>query len=629
MAFDVGSVVAHVKADLTEFNNGLNQAKSQVNGFTSHLAGAGDAIANLGKQAAVFTGVVAGGLALAAKSGVSAAAEFEQYDVAFNTLLKDRVKAQQTLKQIEEDAKKTPFELAPLVKANQLLISAGVSTKDARKDIINLGNAISAVGGSQADLTRLATNLQQIKAVGKASALDIKQFAFAGINVYEMLAQTTGKTVAEVKEMDVSYDLLTEAFADASAAGGMFEGAMEAQSKTFNGLMSTLKDTISLGLKDILIKSGAFDALRNGLAALIPFLETAATNLGRFFGVVSNAIGLLGDVMSGKNVLPEIREMLSYFMGGEMPSEDHPAVKFFYALADVLKNIGAWIAENQELVITFLQGLAVAVGALLVIGTVTALIAALTNPLVLVALLIAALFTAWQTNFLGIRDITTAVIGFVIDFFSNTLMPFFQIFVDWFTERWVFIQLMIQGVWNIIIGIIQVAWAIVYGIISVGMELLAGDWQGAWERVKQTLNIAWGGIKNIFSGILNFIKGWGGNLLHDLVKPFQDAWNKISELVNKIKDALDFTKRHSPSVVDIVKTGVKQVNRAMEGLEFNTSLTPNVAAAVVGGSTGGTNVANVTVDMSGAIISDELAAMRIGEKIGDSIIGKLKLNVRF
>lgn len=129
-----------------------------------------------------------------------------------------------------------------LTQANQLLISAGVKADTAREDIIALGNAIAATGGGNEELSRMAVNLQQIKNVGKASALDIKQFAYAGIDVYGLLADSMGITREEATKLDVTYEQLTEALRYASQEGGKYFGAMENQSRTLNGQISTLKD---------------------------------------------------------------------------------------------------------------------------------------------------------------------------------------------------------------------------------------------------------------------------------------------------------------------------------------------------------------------------------------------------
>lgn len=625
MAFDLGAVVAHIKADVSQFQQGLNQAQSKLNSFSSGVKKVDDSLAGFRTSALVVGGAVAAGLGVAAKQALEMAGNFEQSEIAFTTLLKDRQKAVAAIKEIEKDAKSTPYNLPDLIKANQLLISAGVSTSDARDQIKDLGNAIAATGGGTAELNRLSANLQQIKAVGKASALDIKQFAFAGINIYQLLADATGKNVAEVKEMDISYELLTEALGKASEEGGMFAGAMEAQSSSLQGRISNLQDVIGLTLKDIAVNSGFFTVFSNGVAAITSKLEAAGPAITRFFTVLGNIMSYIVGIFQGQDLSAELEEAFSFFFGDKAGQ----VTAFVLGFIGILQTIGQWIADNQELVITFLKGLGIALTALLVVSMVTAALSALLNPITWVILGITLLYTAWETNFLGIRNIVEIVVNAIVAFFNEVLMPMFNAFVEWFTQRWDFIKLMIQGAWEIIKGIIQVAWAAVYAILAVGIALLTGDWQKAWDRIKNALSIAWDGIKSIFNGIVNFIKGWGGTVFNSLVEPFERAWNKIKEFVEKIKDNLDFTKRHSPSVVDIVRGGVDKVNRAMAGLEFSTNLAPNVAGLAV--TNGGQNqmINDIHVSMPGAIIGDQASADRLAERIGDNIIRKVQRNVRF
>lgn len=175
-------------------------------------------------------------------AGVSYNAQLEQYQVALTTMLGSQEAADSALEQIKQDAARTPFDTAGLVKANQLLISTGVDADSSRKVILALGDAVSATGGGNDELSRMAQNLQQIKNAGKATTADIKQFAYAGIDVYGILADYTGKSTAEAQKMTVSYELLTNALMAASSEGGRYYQAMETQSQTLNGRISTLKD---------------------------------------------------------------------------------------------------------------------------------------------------------------------------------------------------------------------------------------------------------------------------------------------------------------------------------------------------------------------------------------------------
>lgn len=150
-----------------------------------------------------------------------------------------------------------------------------------------------------------------------------------------------------------------------------------------------------------------------------------------------------------------------------------------------------------------------------------------------------------------------------------------------------------------------------------------------WDEIKAGTIALVDTIKSKFTEMVNSLKNIGGQIKDAIVRPFEDAWNKIKELADKIKDKLDFTKRHSPSVLDIVNRGVYKVNKALRGIEFATTLAPAMSSSVVQQGGQGVKVNQIRIDMAGAIISDEYAAQQMGEKIGDSIIRKLQLNVRF
>ena len=236
---------------LGEFASKADDAKGSLDGLTSTDAGSGmfdglQSAVTKGSIAANLFSTVSGKIIEAGKqvvsTGVQYNAQLEQYQTALTNMLGSEAEAVALLDEIKQDAAKTPFDTAGLVKANELLISTGIDAESSRRTILALGDAVSATGGGNEELSRMAQNLQQIKNAGKATSADIKQFAYAGIDVYGILADYTGKSAEEVQKMTVTYDLLSNALISAADEGGRYFNSMSTQSETLNGQWSTLKD---------------------------------------------------------------------------------------------------------------------------------------------------------------------------------------------------------------------------------------------------------------------------------------------------------------------------------------------------------------------------------------------------
>lgn len=239
------TLFAKLGLDTSEYDKNVDKATKKGKDLGNTLGTKLASAAKIGAQA-IMAAATAAGAAVAglAKVGIEYNAQIETYTMGLTTLLGSAEEAQKAIENIKQDAARTPFDVASLVQANQLLIGAGVSASDARKTIIALGDAVSATGGGSAELARMAANLQQIKNVGQATAIDIKQFANAGINIYKVMADYLGTTTEQVKNVSIGYDDLSAALIKAASAGGMFEGSMQRQSQTFNGIVSTLKDNV-------------------------------------------------------------------------------------------------------------------------------------------------------------------------------------------------------------------------------------------------------------------------------------------------------------------------------------------------------------------------------------------------
>lgn len=299
-------------------NRSANTAGSGVSGMASQFAAASakatvlaNMLTSLGTKAVSFAkGFV--------EMGISYNAQIEKYTTGFTNMLGSAQAAQEAMQAIQEDAARTPFDVASLTQANQLLISAGENAAYSRKVINALGDAVSATGGGNAELSRMAANLQQIANVGKAATIDIKQFAYAGINIYQILADYTGKSVQEVQSMTISYDLLSQALIAASEEGGRYYNAMDTQSQTMNGRISTLKDNVSQ-LAGLL--TGNLTSALGGVISKLNEMVLAAQDaykLDGWSGLIGEITGLTSVINKAKSAAVGLKAVFDALKSGEI-----------------------------------------------------------------------------------------------------------------------------------------------------------------------------------------------------------------------------------------------------------------------------------------------------------------------
>lgn len=320
------TMLAQAEAQLRATTTALKAANNGMEGFASStdkassksLAGA---IAQGTIMAGVFSKLYAAALSAAEgfiASGIEYNAQIEKYTTGFTNMLGSAEAAQQVMSQIQEDAAKTPFDVASLTQANQYLISAGENASYARDTVMALGDAVSATGGGNDELNRMSQNLQQIANTGKATAADIKQFAYAGIDVYGILADYTGKSTAEVQKMTISYDLLTQALQAASEEGGRYYNSMNTQSQTMNGRVSTLKDNVKqlAGLMTGDLSSGIGVAIGKLNDMVVAAQE--AYKLDGWSGLIGKITGLTAVIDKAKSSAVGLKAVFDALKSGEI-----------------------------------------------------------------------------------------------------------------------------------------------------------------------------------------------------------------------------------------------------------------------------------------------------------------------
>ena len=503
----------NLQREIVNTENKLKQLKVEASNWTSvsksldnislKMKSVGSAVTSAGKKFLGLTATIGAGIGY----GVNYNAQLQKYQTALKTLTGSTEEAERIMNQIKEDAKTTPFDVAGLTQANQLLISTGLSGDESRETILALGDAIAATGGGDEELSRMAVNLQQIKNVGKAAAVDIKQFAYAGIDIYGLLADYLGITKEEAAKMTVTWEDLNGALINASKEGGKYFGAMAEQSETFNGAFSNAMDSfnqtvgslteslmptitkiiqkitewmnkfneLDQGTKDIILK---ITLLVTAIGPILIILGKLISAGGVVFGVLSKISGAIAGLSAGTGTLSSVLTVLTGPVGIVIASITALIGVFTY-LYNSNEQFRIKAQETWNNLVNLFQ------------NTVMPVINNLKN---LVSMI-------WN-------NIIFPLINFLVD----NLKPAFSFVFGFISE-------VVQNFGNTIGSIIKSVTGIFKGIIDFITGVFSGNWEKAWKGIRDI-------FENIVSGLANIIKA-PINAIISLINGFINRINKV------------------------------------------------------------------------------------------------------
>lgn len=177
-----------------------------------------------------------------AKTVMDVRAEIESLSISFETLLGSKEAATQFFGELKDFAVKTPLLLKDLAGGAQTMLGFNIEAEKVIPTLKQIGDI--SMGDSER-FKSLTLAFSQMSATGKLMGQDLLQMINAGFNPLTVMAQTTGKSISQLKdEMSagaISSEMVAQAFADATAEGGKFHGMLEKQSKGLKGQISNLQ----------------------------------------------------------------------------------------------------------------------------------------------------------------------------------------------------------------------------------------------------------------------------------------------------------------------------------------------------------------------------------------------------
>ena len=294
-----------ITGDNSNFLHKLEETRNGVRTTSKQIEESGMSIEQMFGR--MTTAAAAFGISLGAKQLISditrVRGEFQQLEVAFNTMLGSKEQANTLMSQLVYTAAKTPFDLQGVANGAKQLLAYGTATEDVNETLIRLGDIASGLSIPLNDLVWLyGTTMTQ----GRLFTQDLRQFMGRGIPLADELAKQFGVTKDKVGELvtagKVGFPEVQKAIEAMTDKGGKFGGLMEEQSKTITGQISNIEDAISTMFNKIgkenesIINSGlsGVSYLVEHWEAVVTAIESAAVAYGTYKAAVMTAAALHG-----------------------------------------------------------------------------------------------------------------------------------------------------------------------------------------------------------------------------------------------------------------------------------------------------------------------------------------------
>lgn len=543
----IGDLWVNINAKTDNFEKGIGKAESKANSLGTVIGKVAQNIASfmiydVGKN--LVTGFVN-----AAKAGIDYNATLETSSIKWETLLGTQEKANKMLKDIEKFAATTPFEKMGVEAMATQLHNAGFEGQSLFDQLTKFGDLSGAFGIQADSLQEMVRQYAQVKQAGVAYTEDLNILQDRGIPIYKALAEELNINTADVKkwasEGKISADIYQSALDNLASS---VEGGMVKQSKSFSGMVSTLKDNMSQAAG--ILAQPIFDKLKQGLENVLPYVENVISSLSEN--------GLMGTIQRfAPGIEPFVQTAIAIFqtMGDTVGT-------IIQSLTSFWDEHGAMITTVVSFAWNFIAGF--------IMSTITAIGNVVQSGLAIIDGIINFFQNLFQGNFQGCWESIKQIFSNAIKFIWNWMQVQFA----------VNIPNMIKNFGKSIPNIISNMWNSIKGFFSGG--------------ISACINF----VKNLVStGTSNFntLRTFGANA-------FQALWSIAKTMMSNLLSAVTSNIRQVPTTVKNFMTQavnvIKNINLVQVGRDMIQGLingikgmASNVVGAIKGVVSGAVNAA--------------------------------------
>lgn len=322
-----------------------------------------------------------------------------------------------------------------------------------------------------------------------------------------------------------------------------FKGAMEQLGGAVETLAIGISDVLTPAIRWVTEKITAaiewFNGLSDGMKQTLVIVGVITTGFLLLAGPLVMLIGFLPQIIMGFTTLAPVLAALTGPIG--------------WIIAGVVALIAIFVAlwKNNEAfrdgVIAIWERISAAFNVALtwikdIVSTVMAEVTAFFGSQ------LAEIKAFWDENGAAIMKLVKTAFGFIAGIIEIQL----GIIKGVFQAVWPIIQSVVKVAWELIKYVISTSLDVILGVVNVFSKLLTGDWEGAWEAVKDI-------GENIVNNIVTFFKGVdlreiGKNIIQGLLDGISSMASAVMDKARSIADGVKNTISkalgiHSPSRV--------------------------------------------------------------------------------
>lgn len=488
----------------------------------------------------------------------------------------------------------TPIALDAVALGAKKMVAAGMQAANVKPVFTAIADAAYGVGNGSESIDQMTDAISALQASGVAYSDDINRLVDAGVPAWQILANSTGKSVGEMKKY-VSEGSLESTKAIAMLTKGIEEGTtgMAGNTAKMAGLAKTAGNTISgsfANMKTAAVKSLA-NIAENLKGPIIQALDVAKNAFKQFAAVTASPefqkklSDLIQKIKEFIPVLiewaPVLAKVAAGFVAFNIISSVYSKVAGLVMAFRGLASSGTLLGGIVNTIKGAFVGLKAALGsASVAFGVVTAVIGA-------VVAVLYGMYTAFKENTAGIKDFLSGMweavknsFGKIVDVFKqivSALKPVGSGFKDILKYIGVGVWVAFGIVLATVVDIIQVLARIVlvaikglqglYYAIKAAFQALQGDLKGAKKSLEQSKDAfvdAGSAIKDAFNkdnyaltGTIESLKEMGGEAEKTGAKA-ETSNKKISsslKLVESTAKQTEATVSKSNQAIDTMLSG--------------------------------------------------------------------------